>query len=287
WEKPESTYRVLVLGSSFTFGIGVDYEDTFLARIRTEFAESNPNLEILSIATPGQSIWQQQCWLEAHGRELEADLIVQIITGSGRLRHECDHDFASPPSVKDRFLYSAKATRATRIRNTVKNLGIVYFSWQALSRAELADEQTDPAFVELAPLWDLPALSPARQIDSYTQYLDDVARIVGSEPNVIFVHIPYNFVVDEAYLDRWKRSGFTAEHVSQLHKFGLELARLMEESGINFVSLIDGLVQMQQTEQVYNFTDIHFTPAGHKLLSEFLIDRIRTAVDGTASPEQD
>ena len=42
--KPSSKFRVLLLGPSFAFGWGVNYEETFLERLRVHLAQENSTL---------------------------------------------------------------------------------------------------------------------------------------------------------------------------------------------------------------------------------------------------
>jgi len=76
--KPAGVRRVLVLGDSVVFGLGLeDDADTLPAALERELAErTGLALECLGAAVCGWSTWQHQRFLESEGERWEPDLVL-------------------------------------------------------------------------------------------------------------------------------------------------------------------------------------------------------------------
>ena len=76
-EKPAGTRRVLVLGDSYAFGLGVDQDDTITAALQRRLAEAGIDpVECLNMGVPGYHTGQELARLEREGFELDPDLVV-------------------------------------------------------------------------------------------------------------------------------------------------------------------------------------------------------------------
>ncbi len=78
-EKPPGTFRILGIGDSFTFGVGVREEDTFLRRIETQLNEnrvSPPAFEVLNAGVQGYNTRDEVTHLEHQWLDFDPDLIL-------------------------------------------------------------------------------------------------------------------------------------------------------------------------------------------------------------------
>lgn len=71
---PKRGLRVLALGDSFTFGVGAEQEETWPARL-----EKLLGAEVLNAGAPGFGVPDAVAWYEAHGRQLDPDVIVLAV----------------------------------------------------------------------------------------------------------------------------------------------------------------------------------------------------------------
>ena len=76
-EKPAGTLRLLGLGDSFTFGVGVGEEHTFLRRLEGRLAGQRP-IEVLNAGTQGYNTRDQQVTLENRWLTLAPDIVLVI-----------------------------------------------------------------------------------------------------------------------------------------------------------------------------------------------------------------
>lgn len=78
WKKPAGHVRVVGLGDSFTFGLGVRVDDTFLADLeaRLRSAGTPRPVEVLNLGVPGNNTRDQAGLLRYLGLRVSPDLVV-------------------------------------------------------------------------------------------------------------------------------------------------------------------------------------------------------------------
>lgn len=74
--KPPAPYRILMLGDSFAFGWGVEYEASFGARLERRLRSASAEVEVLNAGVPGWSADDQLIFLERRGPGLDPDLVL-------------------------------------------------------------------------------------------------------------------------------------------------------------------------------------------------------------------
>jgi lysophospholipase L1-like esterase len=72
------TRRVLLLGDSCTFGVGVDDGESMPAALAARLVERDLAPVVVNAGVPGYSAWQGLRWLETRGEELAPDAVVAI-----------------------------------------------------------------------------------------------------------------------------------------------------------------------------------------------------------------
>src|SRR4051812_33147633 len=77
--KSNDVYRVLALGPSFTFGWGVNYEDSYINQLAAGLRVPGKRIEVLNLGTPSQPISFQLKWLRETGFLYQPDLILQTV----------------------------------------------------------------------------------------------------------------------------------------------------------------------------------------------------------------
>jgi lysophospholipase L1-like esterase len=76
-EKPVGTRRLLFLGDSVTFGLGLEYEDTFPALVAARLGDAGGlPVEAVNAGVGGYSPWQQHLYLVEEGIRYAPDLVV-------------------------------------------------------------------------------------------------------------------------------------------------------------------------------------------------------------------
>jgi lysophospholipase L1-like esterase len=78
WHKPPDTFRILGLGDSFTFGIGVDLEATYLKQLESLLnkAHGHARFDVINAGVSGYNLYQATTYLKEHGLNFEPDMVL-------------------------------------------------------------------------------------------------------------------------------------------------------------------------------------------------------------------
>jgi len=220
----EGHQRIVVVGDSFTFGIGAEYEDTFPARLERAL----DGVSIHNLALPGFGV--DQMWLELTetGMNLAPDLVLVAV---------CDADFSrslsgyyhgnqlNKPAFRRAGGELLPRTREDRLPQPLRWLderSRVWMAWrQVLRRLDYSRPISEWWYLNEAILDELRATCEARGVP------------------VVFVYVP---------TPEWR--SFPT------------LARYMERTGATYVDLTEGAPG--QRDHLHFPRDRHFTPAGHE-----------------------
>ncbi len=94
-EKRKGTFRVAFVGDSFTFGWGVEVEQSFVGQLREQWQDRIPRVEVLDFGVPGWSADQVLVLLRRQLFDFEPDLVVlQMCVNDlpGLCDHVCEID---------------------------------------------------------------------------------------------------------------------------------------------------------------------------------------------------
>lgn len=72
----EEKLRVIILGDSFTFGQGVDYAESYPARVGAELSKLGIDAEVLNFGVPGHSTPQSLAFARAKAAPLKPDVVL-------------------------------------------------------------------------------------------------------------------------------------------------------------------------------------------------------------------
>lgn len=75
----EAAWRVLVVGDSFAFGVGVEDTETFAALLPSHLARQGIGAEGLNAGIPAFGVPDAESWFRRHGVELQPDIVVLAI----------------------------------------------------------------------------------------------------------------------------------------------------------------------------------------------------------------
>jgi hypothetical protein len=264
--------RILVLGPSFAFGWGVDHEQTFATLVGDELRRRGHRVEVINAGVPSQGSAEQLCWLRTEGWRYHPDVVVQVdYARVGGIAEGCPESLACPV-IKDGYLYTQPPTPTLRAVAWLKNLGIVFYSFQLRQLfASAVPPQANSVGKELRPgdvaraEEDDPEILAAR----FRRYMAFLRSTLGRDVPILFVHIPLAFVVHPGDLPRWRHFGVT-DAVAPRLEAERRIAGLSER-GISIIDATPNLASRAERDRTYYWLDIHLTAAGNEAVADALL----------------
>jgi len=176
--------------------------------------------------------------------------------------------------VKDGFIHRSKITTKTKIINEAKKSAIVFYGWylyQALlptndeivgAGTELYEDETQSTEEQ-----NTDNKTYEKYANKYKAYTQFVSNTLNYEPAIVFLHVPYSYVVRPEDSSRWEhiKEFKTSEEMKRSSK---EIGKLLQKMNISYVNPLDELIEQDKLTRMYYFLDIHFTPEGNKVLAD-------------------
>lgn len=81
YEKPEDTYRILIIGDSFVEAIQVDYEKTFQALLQAQlktYDRPDRRYEVIAMGRTGWGTVHEAAYYQVEGYKYQADLVILL-----------------------------------------------------------------------------------------------------------------------------------------------------------------------------------------------------------------
>ena len=278
-DKTKNTYRILFLGPSFTFGWANNYEDTYVSIISKNITAVGKDIEIMNLGTPAQPINYQLCWLQKIGYKYSPDMIIQTVYGDPRVVPSRCHMPIDPPTIHNGYLYTPSSPLRVKILSIVKNSAIVFYGWYIYQYMVSSDDKNVGLGTELyeSKLDNSPNEDYNDYVRSYSDYIAFVRETVKREIPIIFLHIPFSYVVRPSDLSRWTIPNIENPYI--LRNTAKKMEMLLKQQNIPFVNPTDELISKDKETRTYYFLDLHFTPSGNKVLAEKSIPIIQKIIN--------
>ena len=91
FEKPPGTLRILLVGDSYTFGVGMPEEDTIAAQLEDILEASSPGpVEVLNFGVPGVNLEETFEQYERFASRWEHDLVLYLLFRNDLDEPQCD-----------------------------------------------------------------------------------------------------------------------------------------------------------------------------------------------------
>ena len=259
----EGTYRVMLLGPSFAYGWGVDYEQSF-ASLLEEFLEEgklSTAVEVINAGVPSLPAAPQLNWFRNVGRNFAPNLVIQFVYGSMAVNNR-----ANPGAVvtEDGYLVPKDQSRGRELRSTLKKFATVFYSWVIYTQlsgsgdAEGSSREVLGAGREMSSLVDFDTDDPkiAEALELYKS-LDEAVREAGSD--LLIVYFPLSYAIHHEDISRWQHLGVN-DVPSQL-AFDAAFVKHLNDLGIPCLNATQDLQEAAvEGDRLYYWLDIHWTP---------------------------
>ena len=265
-DKPEGVFRIIVLGDSFTFGYGVEVEQTYGAALERILVEQGTSAEVINLGVSGAGTAEELIMLNNVGLRFDPDLVVV-----GYYSNDVTNDMLSKlytlddqgQLVRDHESYLP----AMKVRDFLYSFGIYRFLAErshllCFLRYELSEAIQKSVKKEIRE-----NISPSHESKKgqLTAALLDEIKRTSEENDATFclLDIP------------------SSNNVSSLPR---EYLTLVKEEDI--MDLRPVFEQEMVTQKLYYAkSDGHWTPAGHAIAAELLAVWIKTHLEVAAGSQ--
>lgn len=271
--------RILAMGDSFTFGVGVDAEDAWPAVLERQLGSADDDpVRVRNGGVGGYGPLRSERLLIARQAAWEPQVVVHAVYVGNDLEDCRPETFLEIPRIADGRMLADVKSPFTRVRFWLR----VHSHLYAFLRDQLYDLYQRTPFAEGLRYLDPVGLSEwpeAMRKDTLPAAVDAIRRIAGwareRDVRYLVVLVPVKYqVLDEAwaaYRKRWRlpEAAFDRDHAQRV------LAEMLEAEGIEHVDLLPSFRAASDARALYYPVDAHWTPAGHRAAAAL----IREAID--------
>lgn len=262
--------RVLVLGDSFVFGVGVDVEDSLPKALLRRVQELDPSLrvEVLNAGVPGYSPWQELKTLVKLAPAVAPDLVVQVIFMGddwyGNVRR-------IPPDQAHRDV-----TEWLRVQSALFR----FVDRFVLSRFKGGDHY-EPHRVRPTPEF-------ARRVDFVMTILEETRDVAAASGADFLVVLCPRFT--QVYEDAWSKAnlvyGLPAEEYDPLEP-NRSFGERLRSSGFAVIDLLAPMRDEGRRRSLHFPVDGHWNREGTAFAAEIIAPTIAARLRGQPKEEAD
>lgn len=292
--KPEGTTRVLVLGDSFTFGQGVNYEDTWLVMSERELARrGRSHIQLVKAGVQGMDQRGELILMKRLVDRFDIDAVVVVF-----LINDLYTNLPLEPSLAEAGAVDAvsgdAASSATAgeweaLRKQVFVRRNPFRELHLLTLAKRMLTATDAMYTRLyvrepgrgdflSPPLHAEAQRKLRITEGLFEQMADYADSVGVRLTVL--SIPQQFQI---LYDKQSQSDASID----VGLYDRHFRALLERRGIAWVTSLDELAAEYESSRTPLFfrLDGHLTPAGNQIVADVFLDRVVPLVAGARRRE--
>jgi lysophospholipase L1-like esterase len=266
YAKPDSTRRILCLGDSFTFGYGVEWDETFAKILEGQLDRAmagGTHWQVLNAGISGTGTANQLAYLNSEGLKYDPDFVVLCFCGANDF---FDNGTYGLYTLDDGRLvrHDARLTGPVRLRRMMQHLPgyrtlfgrshLLTFVKQRIARYAYARRASRPR-------------SPASVEAGRSRAFDLTRALFGEMKTTCDAAAAELIVISVPRADGGPAPKRVADLVGFIHS-----------DGISYVNLEDRFREAQAGgAELYYPLDGHWNPRGHSLVAAILYDYLESA----------
>ncbi|MEW5734966.1 MAG: GDSL-type esterase/lipase family protein [Thermodesulfobacteriota bacterium] len=269
WAKPPGVFRVLCLGDSFTFGMGLPLEETYVKKIEEILNDENRNADVVNAGVIGYNLFQSLRYFEEKGKSYRPDLTVYFFfldDAEGFLNEE----------GAEAYYRSASAGKFKEFRTPI------YGPWARVHLFNFVNN----VYTELSNKLKRISAHWVKNIERRREHFETLNKAFLDDPAKAAA---FEKLLLRLYGDvRGAGSLFLVVLVpdaAQVHNPAMQnanrlLARLCQGNGIPFLDITPLFEREPSTADLYLFpVDAHTSALGDDIIARAVADQIRNMED--------
>jgi hypothetical protein len=287
--KPSNIYRIMMLGPSFAFGWGVNYELSFAGVLQQLLQErgfaGDKKIELIDAGVPAMAPAPQLSWFEQVGKDYAPDLVIQVVYESMAQGNDAQ-PFAAVDD--DGYLLPLDADATVQWRERLKKIATVFYGWMlwtSLNPGSPVRSGEEKAGREIAAPINFEPMHPeVREAMEFYNKLASVLREIGAR--LLVVYAPLSYAVHREDESRWRLLGI--RDIPRQIAFDAAFVRYLNECQIPSIDLTPQLRKSaREGKRMYYWLDIHWTPAGNVTAARAVADYLTGRTIGSQAYERD
>lgn len=285
-EKPKNTTRILVLGDSFTFGFGVEDNETYPA-VLEQLLNKNHLVEVWNAGVSGYSPDAYYLFLKENIAKIKPDIVlVGFYAGNDLIDDSC----YNKNSLNEEGLPTTVTSKIFEVKNNqlilrnqknnpyqttfTKYVDIILSRWShgyillktTISPSVSASQENTPFLLKNPPKKLVHYLERTKKILLTIQRLS-----IANNANFSIVIIPSR---TQANKNDWSyvKKQFK-EYEPQQNLIQQELTEWCKTNNLNCIDLLPEFLASKE-QLYYTITDSHFNRQGHKLTADILAEQL-------------
>ncbi len=217
----------------------------------------------------------QLTWFEHVGKDYAPDLVIQVVYESMAYKNDTE-PFATVND--DGNLVPLHANTALQWRERLKKLATVFYGWilwtSLNSRSPVHSGQQSGAVSGAgseitAPINFEPTYPEVREAMQFYNKLASDVRQAGAR--LLVVYVPLSYAIHREDESRWRLLGI--RDIDWQMAFDASFVRYLNECGIPSIDITRALLKSARGgKRMYNWLDIHWTPAGNATAAQAVAD---------------
>lgn len=266
--KPPGTYRILLLGPSFAYGWGVDYDKSFAALLPQMLAKqgfaAGQKIELINAGVPSLQPGPQLNWFEHEGRKYQPDLVIQFVYASMAEPSDPPSNYAADA---EGHLIDRNMSTGQRWRERAKQFATVFYGWMlwtemdALLSPGPPDRAVQGAGRQFVQESGFDIGKPhVRTATAFYLRLRNAVHASGAQLRIVY--FPLSYVIYPADESRWRHLG--VQNVAAQQAFDRAFVKYLGDQDIPTLDISPDLHRATaQEKRLYYWLDIHWTPEGN------------------------
>lgn len=263
--------NILILGPSFSFGHGVNYEDSYSYKLQKYFS----NYNFMNGSVPGHPPELNICWLINNINNYKPDIIIQNIfdahildiSNIDDIKNYCE-SYCKKINVeitKSGYLKN-KGNIFNTVKGRLKNSSIIFYTWYFYeqyifeNKKNVINEKIGKQFYNEKTTLD------EKQIELVYKKHEEVLKKINPDLKIFYVFIPPNFIVSDKYSHRYNLSNRMINIHNERYKYYVDIM----EKNFNIINTYSMLKESDKLNQTYYNVDVHFTKFGNQVVFDIL-----------------
>ncbi len=303
--KPKDAFRILALGDSFTFGWGVNLEDTWVKMLENKLQIPGKKVEVINAGMSGADLMLEMQICRAYKWRFDPDLILigfyaadDLYQNTARIQSEKlaskITSFFIPtlsrlnqPIIDKSALYLSEDDKPQKSSNLwSRNANIMTAKYPEILKVidpkilpDFLKGKINPVMVEFALMdrqYLIKILDTENRKTALSAFEKSLAGMkndcLGKIPAVLFV-IPPNHMISKIYFPNQQALGFHTDERMLSLDLDSELKPITEKSGLKYISALSYLRNFSCNDCYYAW-DSHFTKKGNEIIADFLSEEL-------------